>query len=177
MTWANAGERVLRPVHGTITGVTVPATTTASEPTHACARCGAPVAQGVGLCEDCNPLGLKDVSASQVHGTAFIGIVAAIVLLALVARLAVSGVGPFTPVLSGVAPDGDALAVTLAVTNHGSNTGRTTCRLTDPADRNGLPGGLLLSPEIEPGQTVTFTKRVTGLGTTVRDLAIACSAP
>lgn len=163
--------------HGTITGMTVPATATASEPTHACVRCGAPVVQGVGLCEDCNPLGLKDVSASQVHGTAFIGIVAAIVLLALVARLAVSGVGPFTPVLSGVAPDGGGLAVTLTITNHGSSAGRTTCRLTVPADRNGLPGGLLLSPEIEPGQTVTFTKRVTGLGTAVRDLAIECNAP
>jgi hypothetical protein len=135
------------------------------------------VALNVGLCENCNPLGLRDVSATQVHGTAFIGVVLAIVLLALIARLAVSGVGPFTPVLSGVTADGDALAITLAVTNHGSNVGRTTCRLTDPADRNGGPGAFVLSPEIEPGQTVAFTKRVTGLGSSIRDLRVECSAP
>jgi hypothetical protein len=117
------------------------------------------------------------VAASQVHGTVFIGVVLAIVVLALVARLAITGIGPFSPIVAGITPDGDALAITLAVTNHGSSAGRTTCRLTDPADRNGGPGAFVLSPEIEPGQTVAFTKRVTGLGSAVRDLRVECSAP
>ena len=43
------------------------------ELTHACVRCGAPVAIDVGLCERCNPLGLRDSSASQVHGIAIGG--------------------------------------------------------------------------------------------------------
>ena len=157
-------------------GVTAP-TAASPELTHACVRCGARVAVEVGLCDDCNPLGLRDVSATQVHGTAFIGVTVAIVLLALVARLAVSGIGPFTPRLAGITSDGDALAVTLTVTNEGRSSGRTTCRLTDPLDRNGGGAELVLSPPIGPGQSLTFTRRITGLGSTVRDLTIECSNP
>lgn len=147
------------------------------ELTHACVRCGARVAVDVGLCEACNPLGLRDVSATQVHGIAFIGVTMAIVALALVARLAVSGIGPFTPAIADLAADGDALAVTLTITNEGRSAGRTTCRLTDPLDRNGGGSGLVLSPTIEPGETRTFTRRLVGLGSSVRDLAVECSAP
>jgi hypothetical protein len=135
------------------------------------------VAVDVGLCEDCNPLGLRDVSATQVHGIAFIGVTVAIIALALIARLAVSGIGPFMPRITGLATEGDALAITLTVTNEGRSAGRTTCRLTDPLDRNGGGAGLVLSPSIEPGQTLTFTRRLTGLGSRVRELAIECSAP
>ena len=131
----------------------------------------------VGLCEDCNPLGLRDVSATQVHGIAFIGVTVAIVALAIIARLAVSGIGPFVPAIGGIAPDGDALAVTLTITNEGRSTGRTTCRLTDPLDRSGGGAGLVLSPPIDAGETLTFTKRMTGLGATVRPLVVECSAP
>lgn len=147
------------------------------ERTHGCVRCGAPVGIDVGLCENCNPLGLRDVSASQVHGMAFIGIVLAVVALALIGRLAISGVGPFASQVAGLVTDGDALAVTLTVTNQGRSAGQTTCRLTDPLDRNGGGGGLVLSPSILPGATETFTKRVTGLGSAVRDLVVECSAP
>jgi hypothetical protein len=147
------------------------------ELTHACVRCGAPVAIDVGLCETCNPLGLRDVSATQVHGIAFIGVVLAIVALALIGRLAISGVGPFTPEVAGVVADGDALQVTLTVTNDGRSPGQTTCRLSDPLDRSGGGAGFVLSPQIGPGITETFTKRVTGLGSTVRNLAVECSAP
>ena len=61
--------------------------------------------------------------------------------------------------------------------NQGTSAGQTTCRVLDPADRNGGRGGLVLSPQIEPGQTLSFTKRVTELGTTVRPLSVECSAP
>jgi len=156
--------------------VTAP-TTTPTELTHACVRCGAPVALGVGLCETCNPLGLRDVSATQVHGIAFIGVVTAVVALALAGRLLLSGVGPFASGVVGVTADGDALAVTLIVTNRGESAGQTTCRLTDPLDRSGGGAGFVLSPQIEAGATETFTKRLTGLGSTVRDLDVECSAP
>jgi len=156
--------------------VTAP-TTIPTELTHACVRCGAPVAIEVGLCERCNPLGLRDVSPTQVHGLALLGVVVAIVALALIGRILLSGVGPFTSAVAGVAVDGDALAVTLTVTNQGKNAGQTTCRLSDPLDRTGVGAGFVLSPRIEPGATETFTKRVTGLGSTVRELAVECSAP
>jgi len=177
-----AGRAVPQPVgpsfwvRGTITHVTAP-TTTSPELTHACVRCGAPVALDVGLCEDCNPLGLRDASPTQVHGIAFIGVTLAIIALALIGRLAISGVGPFTSELAGVARDGEALAVTLTITNQGRSAGQTTCRLTDPLDRSGGGAGFVLSPQIEAGATLTFTKRVTGLGSTVRDLSVECSAP
>jgi hypothetical protein len=152
-------------------------TTTPTELTHACVRCGAPVAIEVGLCERCNPLGLRDVSPTQVHGIALVGVVTAIIALALVGRLLLAGVGPFTAAVDGVTADGDALAVTLTVTNEGRNAGQTTCRLSDPLDRTGVGAGFVLSPRIEAGATQTFTKRVTALGSTVRDLAVECSAP
>jgi hypothetical protein len=150
---------------------------TTSEITHACVRCGAPVALETGLCENCNPLGLRDVSPTQVHGIAFIGVTIAIVILAVLARLAVSGIGPFDGEIAAITSDGDALAVTMTITNHGRSAGQTTCRLTDPVDRNGGGAGFILSPRLEPGETRTFSKRVTGLGSSVRDLWVECSAP
>lgn len=152
-------------------------TAASPELTHACVRCGAPVSLDVGLCEDCNPLGLRDASPTQVHGIAIIGVMLAIVALALIGRVAISGIGPFNPELTGIARDGEALAVTLTITNEGRSAGQTTCRLIDPLDRSGGGAGFLLSPQIQPGETLTFTKRVTGLGSTVRELAVECSAP
>ncbi len=131
----------------------------------------------VGLCERCNPLGLKDSSASQVHGTVFIAVLVAVIGLALAGRLTLAGVGPFDATVDGAAPEGRGLAITLTVTNRGTATGQTTCRVNDPKDRNGGGSAFLLSPRIDPGATVTFTKTVTELGATVRDLSVECSAP
>ena len=149
----------------------------APELTHACVRCGAPVAIDVGLCERCNPLGLRDSASSQMHGIAIGGVVLFVVLMAIVARFALAGIGPFAGTVDGVVPDGDGLAITLSVTNHGSSSGQTTCRVTDPADRTGNVGGFMLSPQIGPGQSVTFTQRLTALGATVRPLLAECSSP
>jgi hypothetical protein len=131
----------------------------------------------VGLCERCNPLGLKDSSASQVHGIAIAGVAAAVIILAVIGRMAISGIGPFDGRVVSAVPDGGGLAITLQVTNTGTSAGQTTCRVLDPADRNGGRGGLVLSPNVEPGQTVTFTKHVDELGSTVRALSIECSHP
>lgn len=154
-----------------------PVTDPAPGPTHPCARCGRPVAPGVGLCEECNPLGLRDVAASQAHGTVFVGLVAAFVGLALLARLAVSGQGPFPARIDAVAPDGPGLAVTLTVTNEGAAAGQTTCRLTDAADRTASDPAFVLSPRLEPGDSISFTRTVTELGSLVRPLAVECRTP
>ena len=162
----------------TVTPGAAPAPVPTPQPrTHGCIRCGAPVALDVGLCERCNPLGLKDSSASQVHGTVFIAVLLAVAGLALVGRLTLAGVGPFAGTLVGAVPDGRGLAVTLEVTNQGTATGQTTCRLTDPEDRNGGGSAFVLSPRIDPGATITFTKTVAELGDTVRALTVECSAP
>lgn len=153
------------------------AATPGAEPTHGCARCGAPVAADVGLCERCNPLGLRDVASSQVHGSVFVAVALAVVILAVVARLAVSGVGPFPATLVAASPLGDALVVTLTVANHGSSSGRTTCRVYDPADQGGGPSAFVLSPPIGAGQTITFESTVSAFGGGARALAVACRTP
>jgi hypothetical protein len=145
--------------------------------THACVRCGAPVAIEVGLCERCNPLGLRDSSASQVHGIAIGGVVAFVILMAIVARLALAGVGPFEGTVTNVVPDGNGLSVTLSVVNRGTSGGQTTCRISDPADRTGNLGGFILTPQIAPGQSATVTQQVTVLGATARPLAADCKSP
>lgn len=145
--------------------------------THGCARCGAQIPVDVGLCERCNPLGLRDSSASQVHGTAIAGVIGFIVVMAIAARIALAGIGPFEGTVVSAVPDGSGLAVTLTVTNRGTNDGQTPCRVTDPADRTGNIGGFMLSPQIQPGQSITFTQRITALGSTVRPLVVECKSP
>lgn len=145
--------------------------------THPCARCGAPVPLDVGLCERCNPLGLRDSSSSQVHGIAVAGVIAFVIFLAIAARFAVSGIGPFEARVAGAVTDGKGLAITLSVMNRGSSAGQTTCHVIDPADRTGNLGGFMLSPEVGAGQTVTFTGRLTELGAIVRPLAVECRSP
>jgi hypothetical protein len=129
------------------------------------------------LCELCNPLGLRDVAASQVHGTVFIAVIIGFVLLAVAARLAVVGQGPFPATLDGVAPAAAGLQVTVTVTNEGGGEGQTTCRLSDPADRGAIHSAFVLSPRIGAGETTTFSAVVTEFGSSPRELAIECRAP
>lgn len=157
--------------------MTTAAVSAPTEPTHPCARCGAPVGPGIGLCERCNPLGLRDSAASQAHGTAFIGVVVAVVALALVARLAFAGAGPFPASVDAVVPAGEGLSVTLTVMNEGSATGQTTCRLTDPTDRGISTSAILLSPRIEAGERATFTGTVTEFGSVALPLQVECRTP
>ncbi len=147
------------------------------EPTHPCARCGAPVGPGVGLCEECNPLGLRDVASSQVHGTVFIGIIVGIGVLLLLARLAIAGMGPFPATVDGVVAADGGLAVSITVANDGTAAGQTTCRVTDPRDRGTSQSAFVLSPRIEAGGTVSFTSVVTAFGAEVRPLDVSCRTP
>lgn len=148
-----------------------------SAPTHPCVRCGQPTAIERGLCEECNPLGLRDASASQVHGIALLGVVLAIVALAIVARFAVSGIGPFEAAVRDVAASGSGLSVTIEVTNAGSSAGQTTCRITDASPRGGSQAALVQSPRIKPGETRSFTREVTEFGSEPLALAVECHAP
>ncbi len=154
-----------------------PPTPAADAITHPCARCGAPVGVGIGLCERCNPLGLRDSASSQVHGTVFVAVGLAIVGLMLVARWAVAGIGPFETEVVDVRPADGALTVSVRITNQGSNPGTTTCRVSDPAGRGSGQPAFFLSPRIEAGATIELAQEVTEFGSVPRPLAVDCSAP
>ena len=148
------------------------------EPTHACVRCGRPVALSMGMCDRCNPLGLADPAASQVHGTVFLAIGIGIAGLAIAARLALSGIGPFAATVAGVAPTTNGLNVTLTVTNQGSRTGSSTCRIHSGVALTSDATAYFLSPPIEPGTTVTFTRETSALGTgSGAGLVVDCATP
>jgi hypothetical protein len=149
----------------------------AAEPTHPCIRCGAPVGPGVGLCERCNPLGLRDVAAGQVHGSVFIAVAVAIAILAVVARLAVSGLGPFPATIDSVATQGAGLAMKLTVTNQGESTGRTTCRISRASDKAVTTSAFVTSPQLAPHETRTFTAIVTEFGSQPAEFAVECRQP
>ena len=155
-----------------------PATQPATEPTHGCVRCGAPIPIEDGMCERCNPLGLKQPAASQAHGTVVLGIVVAVIVLFALAKISIHGVGPFQGVIGGVVSAPPGLAVTVTVTNEGTATGSTTCRIYDPTIQGIGPESTYAdSPQVPPGQTVSFSKQVSTLGTVVRPLAVSCSNP
>jgi hypothetical protein len=145
--------------------------------THPCARCGAPVALDVGLCERCNPLGLRDSASSQVHGTVFVAVALGIIGLALAARFAVAGIGPFSASVSGMTADGSGLRVQIQVTNNGTAPGTTTCRISDPSLQGSGQPVFVLSPRIAPKSTVTFEQVLTGINGPARPLAVDCSSP
>jgi hypothetical protein len=98
------------------------------------------------------------------------------VFLAVLARVSVAGGnGPFPASITAVRPDQAGLAVTVTVTNDGRSTTSTTCAISDPS----LPGigpetASIQTPRIEPGQTLTFDRVVTSLGTEPRTLAVNC---
>lgn len=148
-----------------------------TELTHGCVRCGNPVPLHVAMCELCNPLGLSQPATSQAHGTVFVGIVIAVVALAVVARMAISGVGPFRATIAAAMSAPPNLALTLTVTNEGTRAGRTTCRVSDPTAPLDGEYGVIQTPRIEPGATVTFDATVTGLGRDVRPLTVDCRTP
>ena len=154
-----------------------PASPVSSEPTHPCARCGKPVGPGIGLCDECNPLGLRDVASGQVHGSVFIAVAVAIAVLAVVARLSIAGIGPFPAQVGDVVPSGTGLAVALTVTNEGDATGGTTCRLSRLGDSGTGTAAFVMTPRIEAHQTRTFTSVVTEFGRQPIDLQVECRTP
>jgi hypothetical protein len=151
---------------------------TVPESTHHCVRCGRPVPLSVAMCDRCNPLGLADPAATQAHGTVFLAIGGAVVILAVAARFALSGIGPFQASVAAVAPTGSGLSITLTVTNQGSRAGSSTCRVHDGAALANDVSAFFLSPQIEPGASSTFTRETSVLGaSSPADLVVDCATP
>jgi hypothetical protein len=165
------------------TAMTAPATPASPLParpelTHPCARCGAPVALDVGLCERCNPLGLKDSASSQVHGSVFLAVGLAIAALAVAAHLAVAGIGPFRTEVTGMraGPTAGSIVATIALTNDGGSAGTATCRVTDPADRGIGDADIVYTPRVEAHGTVTFD-HAASFGSVDRPFDVTCTGP
>ncbi|MFL5676391.1 MAG: hypothetical protein ACJ77X_01995 [Chloroflexota bacterium] len=147
-------------------------------PTHPCARCGDPVALDVGLCERCNPLGLRDSASSQVHGTVVVAVGLAIATLAILARLAVNGIGPFIAEVgvTQAAANGTAVTIDIRVRNDGRTTGSATCQVSDPLDPGLVNRLVVYSPRIAGGATASWTQEVP-FGTAGRILTVTCEGP
>ena len=163
--------------------MTAPATPVEPAPakpalTHPCARCGAPVALDKGLCERCNPLGLKDAASSQVHGTVFLAVGIGFAALAIAAHLAVAGIGPFKAQVTAMRAGSTqgAVVATLAVTNEGTAAGSATCRVTDPADRGIDHQDVIYTGRVAPGATVTFDHE-SSFGSVDRPFDVTCKGP
>jgi hypothetical protein len=158
--------------------MTPPATLPAKpEPTHACLRCGKPVPIHDSLCDDCNPLGLKQPAATQVHALAAGGIVLFVVILAVLGRIGLSGVGPFTGVAGDVTAGTSGLVVTISVTNQGTKDAATSCRVVEADRPIGGVGELVQTPVVPAGQTITFSAVVGSFGEQPHALAVDCQSP
>jgi hypothetical protein len=129
-----------------------------------------------GLCELCNPLELSQPAATQMHGIAAVGILAFIVILAVVGRAALAGTGPFTGRVTTVAAAAGGLSVTMAVTNQGSNATATTCSVRPVEPTRGSPVEVIQTPSIGAGQTIEVTRLVTRLGTEPIELLATCGS-
>jgi len=147
------------------------------EPTHPCARCGRSVPPGVGLCEECNPLGLRDVASGQVHGSVFIAVAVAIAVLAVLARLSIAGSGPFPAQVGDVVPSAGGLSVTITVSNEGDATGQSSCRLSRVGDQGMGTASFVTTPRLGAHETRTFRSTVTEFGTAPVDLQVECRTP
>jgi uncharacterized membrane protein YeaQ/YmgE (transglycosylase-associated protein family) len=134
-------------------------------PTQPCVRCGEPVGLDVALCENCNPLALAQPSASQAHGTIFLGIVGGVIALALLGRFALSEPVSLQGSVAGIVPSGGGLSVTVKVTNAGRLATEVECRIVRPSDRGLGLAAVVHGPEIAPGATLSFSQVVTEFGT------------
>ena len=147
------------------------------EPTHGCVRCGRPVPIHIALCDECNPLGLKQPAATQVHAIAAGGILLFVLILAVIGRGVLQGIGPFSGEIRNVAASSAGLQVTVAVTNKGTNASATTCRVVAADREAGGPAQLLQTPNVPPGATIEFTTAISVFGDQPVDLAVDCQTP
>ena len=120
----------LRPAPA-VAPVAAPGAIAADQPHDTCFRCGQPTPPGVSLCERDNPARIKSPSATQVHGTIVIGVLAGFVLLAVLLRVATAGVGPYPAAVAGAATRADGgLDLVILVTNQGTRTAGASCRVS-----------------------------------------------
>jgi hypothetical protein len=130
------------------------------EPHDTCAKCGRPTPLGTSLCADDNPGRIAGPSATQAHGTIFLGVVAGFVALALLAQWALASAGPFAGAVESAVTRADGgVDVVVRVTNNGRDAAPATCRLS----RGGLAEAsdlVFLTDRLAPGTTRSFARTI-----------------
>jgi hypothetical protein len=128
------------------------------------------------MCEFCNPLGLSQPATTQVHGTVVVVVALAIVGLAVLGRLALSGIGPFQAEVTSVTAAPSGLVVTVMIHNQGSKAGATSCRIVDAVRAEAGPTAVIQTPRVDAGQSSQFSTTIRQFGNTPIALAIQCDA-
>jgi hypothetical protein len=128
----------------------------------------------VALCERCNPLGLAQPSSSQAHGTVFLGIGVAVLLLASLAGSSAKGVGPFTAKISAPVSIPGGLSVEISVENTGSGAGSAACSVSTPKIGSAGLTEIVTTERIEPGAAVAITRELKAFGAEPLPLVINC---
>ena len=144
--------------------------------TQPCVRCGAPISLQVALCERCNPLGLAQPSSSQAHGTVFLGIGIAVLLLASLAGSSAKGVGPFTAEISAPVSIPGGLSVEINVENTGSGAGSAACSVSTTKIGSAGLTEIITTERIEPGASVAITRELQAFGAEPIPLLINCGS-
>ena len=106
----------------------------------------------------------------------FVAVLAAVAILAVLARLSIAGIGPFPATVDRVEVASGGLAITLSVTNEGS-AGQTTCRVGLAGDQGVGTAAFITTPRLEKGETRSFTRVVSAFGGEPRDLVVSCRTP
>ncbi len=141
-----------------------------------CLKCGRPIDPEETMCEACNRAGMTAPSATQMHGTVAVAIIAAVVGMGVVAGLLVGGAGPYAAEVLAVQPVAEAsVVVTVEVANEGTREGRARCELT-ALDAVGVPVArtVALSPAVPPGDMVPFDAQIPGLTTDPTRVEVQC---
>jgi hypothetical protein len=121
---------------------------------------------------------LKQPAATQVHAIAAGGILLFALILAVLGRVGLSGVGPFAGTVQGVAPvAAGGLQVTIAISNDGSKGAATTCRVVEVGNPAGGRGQVVQTPVVPAGQTIQFVATVSAFGDQPIDLQAECQSP
>ena len=150
--------------------------TAAADPRR-CIKCGREVGPDESICVICNRAGMATPSASQYHGTVVAAIVLAVVGLAVAASLSLRGVGPYGAEVRDVAAtEPVGYAITYAVTNEGTRSGRAKCQLValDDVGRALRTRGTVTS-QITGGDTVELTETIPGLEIEPAEVTVSCS--
>ena len=144
--------------------------------TSRCIKCGTEVRADETMCAACNRAGMATPSATQYHGTIAVAIVLAVAALAWLAGAALEGVGPFRAEVRSVTAADSGYAVTYAVTNDGTKTGRAKCQVLALDERGRrLRAANALSPRVGDGETVETSVDLADLDEEPTSVEVSCS--
>jgi hypothetical protein len=139
-----------------------------------CIKCGREIGPDESICAVCNRAGMVTPSASQYHGTMAAAIVAGVILMAVAASWALTGVGPYSADVIGVRNAAGGVQATVSVSNEGTKPGRAKCQLiAHDAQGRSLQSRSVVSPQVPGGESVTFDELVPGV-VDPADVTVAC---